>query len=130
MLHLLVLGSAAGGGFPQWNSNDSAAHRVRAGEVPSRTQSSVAASTDDRRWVLFNASPDIRQQINERRQLQPEVGDPKRSSPIAAVVLTNADVDHVAGLLTLRESQPLAVYAHERVLEVLGQNSIFNVLNP
>src|SRR5205823_750037 len=83
-----------------------------------------------RRWVLLNASPDIRQQISERRQLQPTSGDPKRSSPIAAVVLTNADVDHVAGLLSLRESQPFALYAHERVLAVLGENSIFNVLNP
>jgi pyrroloquinoline quinone biosynthesis protein B len=130
MLHIIVLGSAAGGGFPQWNSNDLASQRVRAGEVPSRTQSSVAVSADGRRWVLFNASPDLRQQINERRQLQPRVGDPKRSSPIAAVVLTNADVDHVAGLLSLRESEPFALYGHARVLEVLGENSVFNVLNP
>ena len=80
--------------------------------------------------MLLNASPDIRQQINDRHQLQPRNSDPKRSSPIAAVVLTNADVDHVAGLLSLRESQPFAVYAHERVLSVLAGNSIFNVLNP
>src|SRR5205085_2097445 len=85
---------------------------------------------DDRRWVLLNASPDIRQQISERRQLQPGNADPKRSSPIAAVVLTNADVDHVAGLLSLRESQPFALYAHRRVADVLRDNSVFNVLNP
>ena len=79
--------------------------------------------------MLLNASPDLRQQINERRQLQPGPTDPKRSSPIAAVVLTNADVDHVAGLLTLRESQPFALYGHPRVLDVLAENSIFHVLN-
>jgi pyrroloquinoline quinone biosynthesis protein B len=129
MLQILVLGSAAGGGFPQWNSNDEAARRARAGEIPPRTQSSLAISADGRRWVLLNASPDIRQQINERARLQPAKGDPKRSSPISAAVLTNADVDHVAGLLSLREGQPFALYAHRRVLDVLAQNSIFNVLS-
>lgn len=129
MLHIIVLGSAAGGGFPQWNSNDEAARRVRAGEIPSRTQSSLAVSADRKRWVLLNASPDIRQQIGERHQLQPRNSDPIRSSPIAAIVLTNADVDHVAGLLSLREGQPFALYAHRRVLDVLAENSVFNVLN-
>lgn len=130
MLHILVLGSAAGGGFPQWNTNDDAARRARAGEIQPRTQSSLAISADGLRWVLLNASPDIRHQINERRQMQPRNSDPRRSSPIAAVVLTNADVDHVAGLLSLRESQPLALYGHQRVLDVLATNSIFGVLNP
>ncbi|HJU29654.1 MAG TPA: pyrroloquinoline quinone biosynthesis protein PqqB [Candidatus Binataceae bacterium] len=129
MLHILVLGSAAGGGFPQWNSNDAPSRRARAGEIPSRTQSSLAISADARRWVLLNASPDIRQQIDARRQLQPRSSDARRSSPIAAVVLTNADVDHVAGLLSLRESQPFVVYAHRRTLDVLAANSIFKVLN-
>ncbi|HEX4158299.1 MAG TPA: pyrroloquinoline quinone biosynthesis protein PqqB [Rhizomicrobium sp.] len=130
-MHALVLGSAAGGGFPQWNCNDEASRRVLTGDprFSPRTQSSLAISPDGRRWVLLNASPDLRQQINERRQLQPGPDDPKRSSPIAAVVLTNADVDHVAGLLTLRESQPFALYAHPRVLDLLADNSIFNVLN-
>lgn len=130
-MHALVLGSAAGGGFPQWNCNDEASRRVRAGDpqfLP-RTQSSLAVSSDARRWVLLNASPDLRQQINERHQLQPGPSDPRRSSPIAAVVLTNADVDHVAGLLTLRESQPFALYGHPRVLDVLAENRIFHVLN-
>src|SRR5947209_236441 len=121
MLHILVLGSAAGGGFPQWNSNDDAARQARSGKIPSRTQSSLAVSADGRRWVLLNASPDLRQQINERRQLQPRPNDPKRSSAIAAVVLTNADVDHVAGLLSLRENQAFALYGHERVLAVLAE---------
>jgi pyrroloquinoline quinone biosynthesis protein B len=130
-MHALVLGSAAGGGFPQWNCNDDASRRVRASDprFSPRTQSSLAVSPDGRNWVLLNASPDLRQQINERRQLQPGPDDPRRSSPIAAVILTNADVDHVAGLLTLRESQPFALYAHPRVLDVLAENSIFNVLN-
>jgi pyrroloquinoline quinone biosynthesis protein B len=130
-MHALVLGSAAGGGFPQWNCNDERSRRARAGDpkLSPRTQSSLAVSADGRRWVLLNASPDLRQQINERPQLQPGRDDPKRSSPVAAVMLTNADVDHVAGLLTLRENQPFALYAHPRVLDVLAENSIFNVLN-
>lgn len=132
MLHILVLGAAAGGGFPQWNGNDAVARRARAGDpgLPLRTQSSIAVSADGRRWALFNASPDLRQQINDRRPLQPAADAPLRSSPIAAVVLTNADVDHVMGLLNLRESQAFALYAHSRVLGVLAGNSIFNVLNP
>ena len=130
MLRLIVLGSAAGGGFPQWNSNDAASQRAR-GRDPAaspRTQSSIAVTADDRRWVVFNASPDLRQQINDNPALHPKEG--KRHSPIVGVVLTNGDVDHVAGLLTLRESQPLAVYATSRVLSVLRANSVFNVLNP
>jgi pyrroloquinoline quinone biosynthesis protein B len=131
-MKILVLGAAAGGGFPQWNSNDSTARRARGGDpfVPFQTQSSIAASADGKRWVLFNASPDLRQQINQTPDLHPAPDAPLRSSPIAAVVLTNADVDHVAGLLNLRESQPLALYAHPRVHEVLAGNSVFNVLNP
>jgi len=132
VLHILVLGAAAGGGFPQWNSNDAVARRARAGDPDTRprTQSSIAVSADGRNWVLFNASPDLRQQIHQRHQLQPAADAPLRASPIAAVVLTNADVDHVAGLLNLRESQIFAVYGHARVLDVLERNSIFNVLNP
>ena len=132
MLHALVLGAAAGGGFPQWNSNDDASRRAHAGDPKARplTQSSIAVSADGRRWAVLNASPDLRQQINENRQLHPAADGPKRASPIASVVLTNADVDHVTGLLSLRESQPLAIYAHPRVLTVLAANSIFNVLNP
>jgi pyrroloquinoline quinone biosynthesis protein B len=131
-MKILVLGAAAGGGFPQWNSNDDTARRVRAGDQGAMpmTQSSIAVSGDGNRWVLFNASPDLRHQINANRQLHPSADAPLRSSPIVSVVLTNADVDHVAGLLTLRESQPLSIYGHPRVLEVLARNSIFNVLHP
>jgi pyrroloquinoline quinone biosynthesis protein B len=131
-MKILILGTAAGGGFPQWNSNDPAARRARAGDpaVQPQTQSSIAVSADGRRWVLFNASPDLRQQIDANPQLQPHAGDGLRASPIAAVVLSNADVDHVAGLLNLRERQKLALYGHARVLDVLARNSIFNVLDP
>ena len=129
MLRLIVIGSAAGGGFPQWNSNDPASKRARGGDPAAlpRTQSSIAVSADDRQWVLFNASPDLRQQINSTSALLPRNG--KRDSPICSVVLTNGDVDHVAGLLTLREAHPFSVYATPRVLSVLQANSIFNVLN-
>ncbi len=129
-MQIRVLGSAAGGGYPQWNCNHPNSRRARAGDVaaPQRTQSSIAVSADGAQWVLFNASPDLRQQINSTPALQPQHA--LRESPIKAVLLTNADVDHVAGLLNLRESQPLRVYATQRVLSVLAANSIFNVLNP
>ncbi len=130
MLRVIVLGSAAGGGFPQWNCNFETSRRARAGDPAARprTQSSLAVSADGARWFLLNASPDLRQQIGDNPQLHPKSG--LRHSPIAGAVLTNADVDHVAGLLTLRESQPLVVYATSRVHRVLAANSIFNVLNP
>ena len=129
-MYVRVLGSAAGGGYPQWNCNHPNSRRAREDDAaaPQRTQSSIAVSSDGEHWVLFNASPDLRQQINDNDILQPRVV--LRGSPIQAVVLTNADVDHVAGLLNLRESQPLMLYGTERVLSVLENNSIFNVLNP
>jgi pyrroloquinoline quinone biosynthesis protein B len=129
-MYIRVLGSAAGGGYPQWNCNHPNSRRAREGDTraPQRTQSSIAVSADGERWVLFNASPDLRQQINDNPVLHPKAG--LRDSPIKAVVLTNADVDHVAGLLNLRESQPLRLLGTGRVISVLESNSIFNVLNP
>ena len=111
---MLVLGSAAGGGFPQWNCNDEINRRARSSDplVRPRTQSSIAVSADGRRWAVLNASPDLRQQIAEQPRLHPARDGPKRSSPIAAVVVTNADVDHVTGLLSLREGQAFGLYAH------------------
>ena len=128
-MHVRVLGAAAGGGFPQWNANSEACRRARAGDpaAPAATQASLALSADGRRWVLVNASPDLRQQIEQSACLHPFEG--LRSSPIAAVVLTNADVDAVAGLLHLREGTPFALYAHERVHQVLDRNPIFEVVN-
>ena len=129
-MQILVLGSAAGGGFPQWNCNCANCRRARSGDpaAPSRTQSSLAVSADGERWLLLNASPDLRQQIGANAALHPRQG--ARHSPIAAVVLSNGDIDHVAGLLSLRENQPFAVYASDRVQAVLRDNTVFNVLNP
>lgn len=128
-MKILVLGSAAGGGFPQWNCNCGNCRRARSGDRAAlpRTQSSLAVSPDGERWVLLNASPDLGQQIRDNAALHPR--GTRRHSPILAAVVTNGDVDHVAGLLTLREGQPLAVYATPRVQQVLRANRIFNVLN-
>jgi pyrroloquinoline quinone biosynthesis protein B len=126
-----VLGSAAGGGFPQANCNCRNCADVRAGRpgLSARTQSSLAVSGDGERWLLLNASPDIRQQIAATPQLAPRPGSGPRASPIAAVALTNGDVDHVAGLLSLREGLSFTLHASQRVLEALAANSIFNVLS-
>jgi pyrroloquinoline quinone biosynthesis protein B len=126
-----VLGSAAGGGFPQWNCNgrNSADVRQGAAGLTPRTQASVAVSADGREWVLLNAAPDLRQQINDTPELYPARDDGPRNSPIKAVVLTNGDVDAIAGLLCLREGQPFTIYGTARVLDVLASNSIFDVLD-
>jgi pyrroloquinoline quinone biosynthesis protein B len=126
-LQVLVLGSAAGGGFPQWNCGCANCVGVRAGHpgLTPRTQDSVAVSADGRGWFLLNASPDVLQQIQRNRQLWPSS---LRSSPILGVVLTNGDLDHVLGLLQLRESHPLSVYATSRVREGLMANPMFRTL--
>ncbi len=123
-----VLGAAAGGGFPQWNSNAVACRRARSGDpgATPRSQASLAVSADGQSWFLLNASPDLRQQIEAAPCLQPNHG--LRSSPIAGVVLTGGDVDAVAGLLTLRERQAFTVYATARIHHVLDANPIFEVL--
>ncbi len=129
-MQFIVLGSAAGGGFPQWNCRCPNCQRARAGDSGARhrSQSSLAVSADGDHWFLLNASPDLRDQIANNQALHPKHG--KRHSPIQGCVLTNADVDHIGGLLTLRESQPLNIYATRRVLGVIAENSIFNILNP
>jgi len=131
-MRIRILGSGAGGGFPQWNCNCANCRAVRAGKpgFTARTQSSLAASADGVNWVLLNASPDLREQIAATPELAPAQGDPVRASPIKAVVLTNGDVDHIAGLLNLREAQPFGVYAARRVLNVLQTNRIFDILQP
>jgi pyrroloquinoline quinone biosynthesis protein B len=124
-----VLGAAAGGGFPQWNSRAPACQRARSVDpaARARTQASLAVRAGDgEHWFLLNASPDLRQQIEANPFLQPQYG--LRSSPIAGVVLTSGDVDAIAGLLVLRERQPFTVYAAPRVLDVLDANPIFEVL--
>ncbi len=127
MLRAIVLGAAAGGGLPQWNCACPVCAAVRSGQAGApQTQSSIVVSADGERWVLINASPDIRQQFAATPALHPRA---VRHSPLSAVLVTNADVDHVAGLLSLREAQPFALYATRRVHSVLDANAIFNVVN-
>jgi len=127
-----VLGSAAGGGFPQWNCNCRNCAAVRAGKpgLKARTQSSLAVSADGDNWVLLNASPDLRQQINATPELCARVARGVRHSPIKAAVLTNGDVDHIIGLINLREGQSFAIYGADRVLATINANSVFNVVAP
>lgn len=128
MLRVIVLGAAAGGGLPQWNCACKMCQAAREGGlVIPQTQSSIAVSADGMHWVLVNASPDVRQQFSVTPALQPR--QTPRSSPLHAVLLTNADVDHIAGLLSLRESQAFAVYATSRVQRALDANAVFNVLS-
>jgi pyrroloquinoline quinone biosynthesis protein B len=126
-MRIVVLGAAAGGGFPQWNCNCAVCRAAWAGRAPAQTQASLAVSADGKHWLLLNASPDLRTQILATPVLHPRY--PGRDSPIAAVVLTNGDVDAVAGLLTLRERWPLSLYGTRNVLDVLAANSVFNVLH-
>lgn len=109
-----MLGSAAGGGFPQWNCGCSNCRGVRegTGRSAARTQESVAVSADGDRWFLLNCSPEIRSQIESFVGLHPKAS---RHSPVDAIVVTNGDLDHTLGLLSLRESHPLVIYATERV---------------
>jgi pyrroloquinoline quinone biosynthesis protein B len=127
-MHACILGAAAGGAFPQWNSNAVACQRARARDERARprSQASVAVSSDRDSWFLLNASPDLRQQIEATPCLQPRRG--LRSSPIAGVVLTGGDVDAIAGLLTLRERHAFTVYATIRIHAILDANPIFDVL--
>jgi pyrroloquinoline quinone biosynthesis protein B len=113
-VRIRVLGAAAGGGFPQWNCGCSNCRKARAGspDVIPLTQECVAVSADGERWLLLNASPEIRSQIEGFPPLHPRA---PRHSPIAGIVLTNGDLDHTLGLLSLRESHPLVVYATEAV---------------
>lgn len=127
---IVVLGSAAGGGFPQWNCNAPTSKGVREGvlRAKQRTQASIAVSADGERWLLINASPDFRQQQLKTRSLWPKNG--LRDTPIKAVLLTSAEIDHVVGLLSMRESQAFTLWATARVHEVLAENPIFDSLAP
>jgi len=129
MLRVVVLGAAAGGGVPQWNCGCPVCRASRS-EHPElqSTQASIAVSADGDHWYLINASPDLRQQLIATPQLHPRAGK-LRHSPIAGVILTNGEIDAVAGLLSMREGSPFTIYAHERVLAILKSNSIFNVLS-
>jgi len=125
-----VLGSGAGGGFPQWNCNCHNCHRLRSGEMKAtpRSQSSIAISSDNHNWVLFNTSPDIRSQINDFPAIQPQEG--LRGTGIKAIILIDSQIDHSTGLLILREGKPLDVYCTEMVKQDLSSGfPIFTMLD-
>jgi len=136
-MRIQILGSAAGGGFPQWNCGcgncvgirENARENKFSGKA--RTQSQLALSADGSTWFLAGASPDLASQIENFPALRPRaLHNTRRDSPIAGVVLGSADLDHVVGLLLLRELQPLRVYAAPSILRILREeNSMFGMLN-
>jgi pyrroloquinoline quinone biosynthesis protein B len=128
-MHIRVLGSAAGGGLPQWNCNCRNCDGVRKGTLRARprTQSSIAVSADGIDWILFNASPDVLAQLRAFPRLQP--GRAIRDTGIRAIVLIDAQIDHTTGLFMLREGGRLEVYCTPQVQEDLTRgNPIFGVL--
>src|ERR1700688_4843674 len=131
-MHIRILGSAAGGGFPQWNCGcgNCVAVRRKASANPAlkpRTQAQIAVSSDAISWFVAGHSPDLAFQIESTSALHPRA---LRDSPIAGVVLGSSDLDHVLGLLLLRELQPLRVYAAPSILRILREeNSMFGMLN-
>jgi pyrroloquinoline quinone biosynthesis protein B len=129
-LTAIVLGAAAGGGFPQWNCRCAVCRLAWAGDrrVKPRSQASLAVSADGERWILLNASPDLRGQIQANPRLHPRDG--ARGSPIAAVVLTGAEIDQTAGLLSLRERAPFTLYATAASLAAVADNPMFGALAP
>ncbi len=129
-MHIRILGSGAGGGFPQWNCNCNNCRRVRSGELKgtSRTQSSITVSADGENWVLINASPDIRAQVESFGPLQP--ARKVRDTGICAIIITDAQIDHTTGLLILREhDKPWDIYCTKEVNEDMTTGyPIFNIL--
>lgn len=123
---LTVLGAAAGGGVPQWNCGCQNCSLAREGHLPRMTQSSVAVSLNGTDWVVLNASPDIRAQLEATPRFAP-VG--LRGSPVKAVVVTNADVDHIAGLLSLREATGFDLWASAETHGVLAASPVFGVMS-
>ncbi len=129
-MHVHILGSAAGGGFPQWNCNCRNCAGLRQGtlKAKARTQSSITLSGDGVNWVLFNASPDIRAQLEAFAPLQPKRG--LRDTGIVAVLLIDSQIDHTTGLLMLREGEPLAIYCTDMVAQDLSTGfPLFDVLS-
>jgi pyrroloquinoline quinone biosynthesis protein B len=129
-MRITILGSAAGGGFPQWNCNCRNCRSLRAGTFrgKGRTQTQVAISNDDRGWFLLSASPDLRGQMEATPALHPR--NAIRDSPIRGVLLSSADIDQVAGLLSLRELQPFRIYCTAAIRRILQEdNSMFAMLN-
>ncbi len=134
-LTAIVLGAAAGGGFPQWNCRCQVCRLAWAGDarVRPRTQASLAVSADGESWILINASPDLPAQLRHVQALQPIALNPAaglRGSPIKAVLLTGAEIDQITGLLSLREREPFTVCATAATLMSLADNAMFGVLAP
>ncbi|WP_298854072.1 pyrroloquinoline quinone biosynthesis protein PqqB [uncultured Ruegeria sp.] len=125
-LRAIILGAAAGGGLPQWNCGCENCNLARRGEIPAQTQSSLAVSPDGQNWAILNASPDIRIQLGNTPLLFPTG---LREMPVQSVLVTNGDIDHVAGLLTLREMQPFTLFATNSIHDVIAENPIFDALN-
>ncbi|CAD0187009.1 Coenzyme PQQ synthesis protein B [Ruegeria sp. THAF57] len=125
-MRFLVLGASAGGGLPQWNCGCRNCRDARSGLIPPSGQSSLAVSPDGESWSILNASPDIRQQMLDNPQLHPRS---IRDAPVASVLLTNGDIDHIAGLLSLREQTPFSLFATGDILDVLAANRIFDAVN-
>ncbi len=130
MLKFKLLGTAAGGGIPQWNCACPLCHlsRTHPELSPPRLQLQAAFSADGQGWTLINASPDLRFQIEANPELQPSPSQGRRNTAIKSIILTSADLDQVLGLLLLREFQPLHVYATPLVRQVLEANSFFRML--
>ena len=126
-LRARILGAAAGGGLPQWNCGCENCRLARAGQIPAQTQSSLAVSADGTDWAILNASPDIRQQMADTAALHP-IG--LRDVPLRSVLVTNGDIDHIAGLLVLREMQGFTLFATPGIQAVLRDNPVFDALNP
>lgn len=123
-MQVLILGSGAGGGVPQWNCHCQQCAGCRSQRLPvrPRTQSSIAVSNNGQDWVLINASPDIRQQINQSPLLWPADPNQQRGTGIRSIILTDSQIDHTTGLLTLREGLPLPVYCSDVVFEDLTES--------
>jgi pyrroloquinoline quinone biosynthesis protein B len=129
-MKIRILGSGAGGGFPQWNCNCNNCRRLRHHELngKARTQSSIAVSSDGNNWLLINASPDIRAQLEGFPAIQPKGG--LRDTGIKAVLLMDSQIDHTTGLLMLREGKPLDIYCSDMVKQDLTTGfPVFNMLS-
>ncbi|AVO38242.1 pyrroloquinoline quinone biosynthesis protein PqqB [Pukyongiella litopenaei] len=125
-MRFLVLGAAAGGGLPQWNCGCTNCVDARRGAIPPSSQSSLAVSMSDGNWSILNASPDIRAQLAANPQMHPCA---LRHTPIRSVLLTNGDIDHIAGLLSLREQTPFELLATTEIHDILVQNPVFRALS-
>ncbi|WP_287883091.1 MULTISPECIES: pyrroloquinoline quinone biosynthesis protein PqqB [Paracoccus] len=125
-MRIVILGSGAGGGVPQWNCGCRNCEAARAGRIPAMSQSGIAVSANGRDWALVNASPDLRQQLAATPALRP---GGLRGSPIRSVLVTNGDIDHVAGLLTLREGQGFDLFATPAIHAVLAANPMLAALD-